>query len=126
MRQIPVDAFRLTLIATGKIAAKPEYARLPDGTSKLVQGSQATDDAGCLLWTVDCLVDDGTPDEENGRAEVIGVTVAAKHRPVLAKFTPVNFVGLTASVMKDKATGWPRVTLRASGIAKDAPAAKAA
>jgi hypothetical protein len=116
VRRIPVDMSQLSLIATGKIAAVPQYANLADGSSRMVPGSQAVNDQGVLMWTVDCLVDDGS-DDEDGRAEVIGVKVASAARPQVSKFQPVPFVGVIASIYRDKATGQPRTSLQARGMA---------
>jgi hypothetical protein len=116
MRTIPVDTSRISFIATGKIAEKPGYDRNSDGTSQAT-GKQAKDENGTLQWVVDCLVDDGTPDEENGRAEVVGVTVSSEKRPTVVKYQPVNFLVMTAFVMKDNRTGYPRISFKAASIA---------
>jgi hypothetical protein len=124
MRAIPVDTSKLQLIATGKIAPKPKYAKLADGTSKRVDGQQDTDDMGNGLWVIDCMVDDGA-DDEDGRAEIVGVTVASPDRPKVTKFAPVAFVDLVATVYRDRMTGQPKTSFKASGI-KPATSAKAA
>lgn len=120
MRNIPVDTSRLTLLASGKLMAKAEYAELSDGSRRRVPDSQAKDrDTGLPLWVVDCFLDD---DEEEGRAEVVGVTVASREKPQVQKFRPVYFEGLVASAyVRDGRTAF---TFRATGIA--APQVKAA
>lgn len=120
MRSIPVDASRLTLLSSGKCMPKPQYAELSDGTRKRVPDRQATDrDTGVPLWVVDCFVDD---DDDEGRAEVVGVTVASHERPQVKKFHPVQFIDLVGSgYVRD---GRVAYSFRASGIA--APQVKAA
>lgn len=92
MRTIPVDASKITLLASGKLMPKAVYAKLADGSSKRIPDKQAEEE-GIPLWVVDCYLDD---DEEEGRAEVIGVTVGSFERPAVTKFRPVEFEGLTA------------------------------
>jgi hypothetical protein len=113
MRNIPVDGTQITLLASGKIMAKADYAELADGSRKRVPGAQATDrDTGLPLWIVDCFLDD---DEEEGRAEIVGVTVGCYDKPQVQKFRPVEFIGLTASgYVRD---GRVAFSFRASGIA---------
>ena len=73
MRTIPVDTTRITLIGTGKAAARAEYVELSDGSRKR-SGNQAKDEtSGMPMWVVDVLVDDDDAD----RAEVISVKVAS-------------------------------------------------
>lgn len=113
MRNLPIDATQITLISSGKVMAKPEYALLSDGSRKRVPGVQATDaNTGLPLWILDCFVDD---DEEEGRADIVGVTVSSYDRPEVRKFAPVQFMGLVA-------TGYVRdgriaFSFRASGLA---------
>lgn len=113
MRTLPIDSTRLTLLATGKIMAKAEYAELSDGSRRRVPDRQATDKAsGVPLWVVDCFVDD---DQEDGRAEIVGVTVASPVRPEVVKFRPVQFTDLVGSAyVRD---GRAVYTFRASGVA---------
>ncbi len=120
MRNIPVDTSRLTLLASGKLMPKAEYAELSDGSRRRVPDAQAKDrETGLPLWVVDCFLDD---DEEEGRAEVVGVTVAMREKPQVQKFRPVHFEGLVASAyVRDGRTAF---TFRATGIA--APQVKAA
>jgi hypothetical protein len=120
MRLLPIDASRLTLLASGKTMPKAEYAELSDGSRKRVPGAQACDPtSGLPLWIVDCFLDD---DEEEGRAEVVGVTVATRERPQVQKFRPVEFVELVATAyVRDGRTAF---SFRATGI--NQPAARAA
>jgi hypothetical protein len=113
MRNIPVDASKIVLLASGKLMPKADYAELADGTRKRIPGAQAADrDTGVPLWIVDCFLDD---DEEEGRAEIVGVTVAAYDRPVVQKFRTVAFEGLVATgYVRD---GRVAFSFRASGIA---------
>jgi hypothetical protein len=120
MRNIPVDTSRMSLLSSGKLMAKAEYAELSDGSRRRVPDAQAKDrETGLPLWVVDCFLDD---DEEEGRAEVVGVTVASREKPQVQKFRPVHFVNLVASAyVRDGRTAF---TFRASGMA--APQVKAA
>lgn len=107
MRTIPVDGERVTLVSTGKVMAKPVYEE-----GQKVQGRQASDDYGTPQWIVDCIDDS----EETLRSEAIGVVVSSPVQPVLQKWRPVVFEGLVASVYRDKLTGQPKASFRASGI----------
>lgn len=113
MRNLPVDTFQITLLASGKIMAKAEYAELADGSRKRVPGAQASDrDTGMPLWIIDCYLDD---DEEDGRAEIVGVTVGSLDKPQVKKFQPIEFVGLTANgYVRD---GRVAYSFKASGVA---------
>lgn len=125
MRAIPVDTSELRLIASGMVSAKPLYAELADGSRRRVPDQQAKDrDNGLPLWIVDCYPDVDTDPDENGRAEVVGVTVASADRPRVNKFQPVLFVGLVASgYVRD---GRVAFAFRADGIAAVASVAKSA
>jgi len=114
MRNLPIDASRLHLLASGKCMPVAEYAELSDGSKRRVPGAQAKDrDTGLPLWVVDCFVDD---DEEDGRAEIVGVKVASVEKPQVQKFRPVAFLDLVASAyVRD---GRVAYTFRASGIAQ--------
>jgi hypothetical protein len=113
MRNLPIDSTQIVLVSSGKVMAKPEYALLSDGSRKRVPGAQAKDPAtGMPLWVLDCFVDD---DEDEGRADVVGVTVSCYERPEVKKFRPVEFVGLTATgYVRD---GRVAFSFRASGLA---------
>lgn len=119
MRTLPIDSSRFSLLASGKLMPKPEYAELSDGTRKRVPGGQATDrDTGLPLWVVDCFLDD---DEEEGRAEVVGVTVASVTKPEVKKFRPVEFTDLVGSAyVRDNRVAY---SFRASGLAVAGPRA---
>ena len=122
MWNLPIDASRLSLLSSGKCMPVAEYAELSDGSKRRVPGAQAKDrDTGLPLWVVDCFVDD---DEEDGRAEIVGVKVAAVDKPQVQKFRSVAFVDLVASAyVRD---GRVAYTFRAAGIAPAAIAPKAA
>lgn len=111
MRSIPVDLSRITFIGTGKTIAKAEYVELSDG-SRQASGNQDVDDRGYKLWTVDVVIDD----DDARRAEAIGVTVACMDEPVTAKWVPVKFRGMTATIYTDRASGQAKVSLRAEGV----------
>lgn len=124
MRNLPIDTTRMTLLASGKLMPKAEYAELADGTRKRVPGGQQTDrDSGLPLWVVDCFLDD---DEEEGRAEVVGVTVATREKPEVKKFKPVEFVGLVATAYVPHGQSRVSYSFRASGIASGASISAAA
>lgn len=94
MRNIPIDGTRITLLASGKLLPKPVYAELSDGSRRRVPDRQAIDeDTQVPLWIVDCFLDDG---EEEGRAEVVAVTVPCLEKPSVQKFKPLMFEGLEA------------------------------
>jgi hypothetical protein len=112
MRAIPVDSSRLSLLASGKLMPKAEYAELSDGSRRRVPGAQAMHpESGLPLWVVDCFLDD---DDEEGRAEIVGVTVASREKPQVSKFRPIEFVDLVGSAyVRD---GRVAYTFRASGV----------
>ncbi|MFR9803200.1 hypothetical protein ACL02T_12980 [Pseudonocardia sp. RS010] len=120
MRTIPVDQNRVTLIGTGKAAARAEYVELADGQRRR-SGNQAKDENGVPVWVVDVLVDD--PDAD--RAEVVGVRVASWDEPKSDRWKPVRFVNLVAVPYADRSTGRVALSMRADGI-EGVPAAKAA
>lgn len=124
MRNLPVDASKITLLASGKIMPKPEYAELSDGSRRRVPGGQAKDQTtGMPLWIVDCYLDDDD-EEADGRAEIVGVTLSCYERPVVQKLRPVQFVGLVANAyIRD---GRVAFSFRADGIALTQAPAKAA
>lgn len=118
MRNLPIDADKIEFISTGKVIAKPLYVELSDGTRRRDPNRQATTDDGVPLWTVDCI--DTGDDDDNRRAETIGVTVASTEKPQVAKFQPVRFEGLVANVWLPKGSRFPEFTFRASGVASGA------
>lgn len=112
MRTIPVDTTRITLIGTGKAAARAEYAELSDGSRRRT-GEQAKDkDSGAPVWVVDVLVDDDDAD----RAEVVSVKVASWDEPRTEKWKPVRFVGLVAVPYVDSGSNRSALSFRADGI----------
>jgi hypothetical protein len=111
MRQIPVDTTRITLIGTGKGAARAEYVELTDGSRKR-SGNQAKDDNGVPVWVVDVIVDD--PDSD--RAEVVGVKVSSHDEPVTPKWQPVRFKNLVAVPYVAQGTNRVALSMRADGI----------
>lgn len=130
MRNIPVDAAKIRLLASGKIAAKPAYAELADGSRRRVPGEQAKDldrfgqGTGLPVWVIDCFLDDDDEPEQDGRAEIVGVTMPSATRPVVTKFAPVSFAGLVATgYLRD---GRIAFSFKASGIAADARSLKSA
>jgi len=111
MRSIPVDTNRVSLIGTGKAAARAEYVELSDGSRKR-SGNQAKDDSGCPVWVIDVLVDD--PDAD--RAEVVGVRVSSWDEPKTEKWKPVRFTNLVAVPYADRSTGRVALSMRADGV----------
>lgn len=92
MRTLPIDASRMTLVGTGKTAARAKYAELADGSRKRVPDAQDANADGVPIWIVDCLLDD----EDADRAEVVSVKVASFDEPKVDKWAPVRFRGLVA------------------------------
>ena len=121
MREIPVDVTKVTLVATGKVAARAEYVTLSDGQRR-PSGAQAKSADGVPEWIVDVICDDS----DSSRAEVIGVRVASHEEPVLPKWQPVRFIDLVAVPYVDHRSGRVAVSFRASGIEPKAAASKAA
>lgn len=116
MKRIPVDMSRVTLVATGAVTEKAEYGQLSDGSNART-GKQATNDRGVALWVIDALVDD---DDDKGRTQLVGITVASPREPQVTKYHPVQLEGLVATIYRDRMTGQPRVSLTAEGIASAA------
>lgn len=127
MRNLPLDADRVNLIASGKFVPAAVYAQLSDGSTKRVPDKQAVTDenhpmgAGVPIWKIDVFVDD----DESDRAEAVAVTVASYEEPVAKKFHPVKFKNLRATVYVDRGSGRAQVSLKADGI-DNGPAVKAA
>lgn len=114
MRNLPIDSNKISLLASGKIMPRAEYGELSDGSKRRIPGSQAKDLAtGLPLWIVDCFVD--SDEDEDGRAEVVGVLVSSYERPSVQKFRPIEFVDLTANPYVRE--GRVQFSWRASGIA---------
>lgn len=121
MPALPIDASKITLVATGKIRAVRTYAEMADGSRRAVPDSQEKSDSGLPLWTVDVLIDD----EESDRAEPVGVKVASKEEPKPAKYQPVLFEGLRAMPYVDRRTNRVALSFRADGIAAQSAGRKA-
>lgn len=121
MRQVPIDVTRITLVGTGKQAARQEYAELSDGSRERVPGQQAKDKiTGLPVWVVDVLV----LDDEATRAEVIGVKVASNDEPRTVPLQPVKFRDLVGVLYVDQKSGRAALSFRASGV-EGQPAAQA-
>lgn len=119
VREIPVDAARMELVAAAEPAAVPEWVELSDG-SRRPSGNQAKDaETGRPLWVVDCLV----LDQE--RAATIGVQVASVDAPRVTVLTPVRFEGLMVRVSRSR-DGKVAQYWRASGVAESFKVAKPA
>ncbi|MEU8490037.1 hypothetical protein [Pseudonocardia alni] len=112
MRAIPVDTTKITLIGTGKCAARAKYGELADGTRKRIPDAQDTNDEGVPMWIVDVLVDD--PDAD--RAEIASVKVASYDEPTTERLKPVKFVGLVAVPYVAQGTNRVALSFRADGI----------
>lgn len=117
MRNLPIDASKFELIATGKVIAKPQYVELADGSRrKDPNGRQATDpETGLPMWTVDCIA--GSEDDDDRRVETVGVTVLSQTKPEVRKFAPVQFIGLTANGYVQNGSRFVSYSFRAEGVA---------
>ena len=92
-----LDTTSTPMIATG--AAAPVYRYNPDaapGTPRV----QELNESGVPLWVMDCLVDDGAD-----RANVAAVRIASPEQPAPARFQPVAFSRLVATVYVNKRQG---------------------
>jgi hypothetical protein len=86
------------LISTGNVAPVTKYdPNLPAGAPR----QQDTDETGSLLWVADFLIDDGDSGPD-ARANVAGVRIAARQRPVFQKYALVEFAELRCSVYVNK------------------------
>lgn len=131
MANLPMDANKITLIATGKVRPVAVYAERADGSKARVPGAQEKSDFDVPMWQVDVLLDD----EDANRAEAITVKVPSVSEPVVPKFQPVTFQGLYVKPYVDFRNG-NRLAMSAwaegidngptSGAAAPAPAAKKA
>lgn len=114
IRQIPIDSARLDLVATGTVSPVPTFVEMPDGSRRPdPNGTQAVNDDGVRLWTVDALA---TEDDEN--SEVIGVQIPAPQKPVVKRLGPISFHGLTLRASLHKASGSVRQYWTAHAIAE--------
>lgn len=122
MRDLPIDASKLELIATGKVLPKPRYVEAPDGSRrKDPNGAQETDRyTGLPLWTVDCIA--GSEDDDERRVETVGVTVQSETKPQVSKFQPVQFEGLTANGYVQNGSRFVQYSFKATGVAAGAAA----
>jgi hypothetical protein len=120
MRNIPVDAAKIVLIATGKARPKPEYVKLADGSSRKT-GAQATQD-GVPMWLVDVVPDE---DDDDSRSEAYAVVVVSHTQPQPPKFQQVTFENLVASSYLPKGARYPVWTFEATGIVNRAAKAAA-
>ena len=120
MRRLPIDSTRLTLIGTGKTAARAAYAELADGTRRRVPDAQDKNDQGVPMWIVDCLLDH----DDAERAEVVSVKVASYDEPVVPKWQPVKFRNLVGLGYVAQGTNRVAYSFTADGIENAAPAAK--
>lgn len=116
MPQFPIDSTRATLVATGKVTPVNEWTT--DG--KRTDNQKRNPDTGMPLWIIDCLVDD----DDAARSAVAGVEVGSPVQPVVQKFRPVAFVGLTLNVYVQRQSGALVCRWSAEEIA-DAPARNA-
>lgn len=116
MRNLPIDASKFQLIATGKVIPKPAYVEMADGSRrKDPNGRQETDPAtGLPVWTVDCI--SGAEDDDDRRVETVGVTVTSPNKPVVQKFAPVQFEGLTANGYVQNGSRFVSYSFRATGV----------
>ena len=112
VRAIPVDTTKVRFIATGKHAARAQYAELADGSRKRVPDSHDIDDQGRPMWVVDVMVDD--PDAQ--RAEIAAVKIAAFEVPETRLGDEVRFVGLVAVPYVAQGTNRVAISFRAEGI----------
>lgn len=111
--RLPIDGNALTFIATGKYRPVKEYAELADGSRRAIPDSQAKNDAGLPIWTVDAMLDD----DEADRAEPIGVKVATATEPQPPKYQPISFTGLVCTPYVDRRTNRVGLSFSATGIA---------
>lgn len=120
MANLPIDANKITLVATGKVRPVAVYAEDASGQNRRVPGAQEKSDFGLPLWAVDVLLDD----DEATRVEAISVKVPSNEEPQVAKFQPVTFQGLTCKPwVNSRAGNQIALSMRAEGIVSDAPAA---
>lgn len=111
MATLHLDGSKTNLIATGKVRPVAVYAEKADGTNVRVPGAQEKSDFGVPLWAVDVMLDD----DDATRVEAITVKVPATDEPVVPKFQPVRFEGLTCKPYKDR-SGQIALSMRAESI----------
>lgn len=120
MANLPIDGMKITLVATGKVRPVAVYAEDAAGNNRRVPGAQEKSDFGIPLWAVDVLLDD----DEATRVEAISVKVPSTDEPVVAKFMPVIFEGLTCKPwVNSRAGNQIALSMRAESISAGIPAA---
>lgn len=112
MANLPIDASKITLIATGKVRPVPVYAEMADGSKRRVPGEQEKDAFGLPIWAVDVQLDD----DDATRTEAIAVKVPSTDEPAPAKWRPVTFTGLTCKPYVPNGGRQVQLSMRAEGI----------
>lgn len=119
MANLPIDASKITLVATGKVRPVAVYAEDAAGNKQRVPGAQDKSDFGVPLWQVDVLLDD----DDAMRAEAISVKVPSTEEPVVPKYQPVTFVALTCKPwVNGRAGNQVALSMRAESISTGNPA----
>lgn len=117
MRWIPVDQDRVKFLGTESAAERFDYA---DGKRA---ESQARDEAtGLPLWVVDALVIGGGSD----RAEIAGVKLPSRDKPVVPMGEIVHFEQLEVMPYTPQGGGRLQFSYRAAGIRQATGQPKAA
>lgn len=120
MANLPIDSNKITLVATGKVRPVPLYAEDAAGNKQRVPGAQdKCPRTNKNLFAVDVMLDD----DEDKRSEAISVKVPADVEPVVAKWQPVIFSGLTCKPYIKQGVFQPVLSMSATGI--EAPGAPA-
>lgn len=126
MATLPIDASKITLVATGKVRPVAVYAEMADGSKKRVPGEQEKDAFGLPMWAVDVQLDD----DNDSRTEAIAVKVPSTEQPEPPKWRPITFTGLTCKPYVPNGGRQVALSMRAEGIdtgsTSTAPAAKKA
>lgn len=112
MASLPIDASKITLIATGKVRPVPVYAEMADGSKRRVPGEQEKDAFGLPIWAVDVQLDD----DDATRTEAIAVKVPSTEEPAPAKWRPITFTGLTCKPYVPSGGRQVQLSMRADGI----------
>lgn len=121
MASLPIDASKITLIATGKVRPVPVYAEMADGSKRRVPGEQEKDAFGLPMWAVDVQLDD----DDATRTEAIAVKVPSTDEPAPAKWRPISFTGLTCKPYVPNGGRQVQLSMRADGIEGASAPAKA-
>lgn len=122
MANLPIDADKITLVATGKVRPVAVYAEMSDGSKKRVPGEQEKNDLGTPLWAVDVQLDD----DEATRTEAIAVKVPSAEQPEPPKWRPITFLGLTCKPYVVRGSNQVALSMRAEGIDTGQPSTAAA